>query len=282
MKLAKSLLALLPVLASAAWLPDAAAQSMLRVACEGADVRAEVSVNGLFKGECPLDVGVSAGTVKLRVVKRIDATRERVFEDELRLGDGAVKRVDVSLSAPRLNEAAQKQAEREFGDLLKRAQAGDAASMFSVAYRYDTGRGIAVDEAQSLDWYRKAAAAGNTGAMFNLGLKLANGRGAPKDEAEAVSLYRKAAELGHVDAMASLGFMHDTGRGTPKNEAEAVVWYRKAAEQGQANAMFNLGLSYAWGTGVAKSDTEAVVWYRKAAEKGNERAIAELKKRGLM
>jgi hypothetical protein len=74
--------------------------SMLRVACEGDDVGAEVSVNGKFKGECPLDMQVAPGTLKLRVVKA-----ERQFEKEIRIGDGVVKKIAVVME---LNEAARK------------------------------------------------------------------------------------------------------------------------------------------------------------------------------
>lgn len=82
--------------------------SILRVACEGNDVGAEVSVNGKFKGECPLDMQVGTGTLQLRLVKKIDALRERVFEQNIRMGDGAVKKVEAVLSAPQLNPAAQR------------------------------------------------------------------------------------------------------------------------------------------------------------------------------
>jgi hypothetical protein len=35
---------------------DATAAGSLRIACEGADVGAEVYVNGKFRGECPIDI----------------------------------------------------------------------------------------------------------------------------------------------------------------------------------------------------------------------------------
>lgn len=79
-----------------------AQSSMLRVTCEGADIGAEVSINGRFKGECPLDAKVGAGTVKLRLVKKTDSLHEQVFEQDVRIGDGVVKRIDVVLAAPRL------------------------------------------------------------------------------------------------------------------------------------------------------------------------------------
>ena len=48
--------------------------SLLRVTCEGDDVGAEVTLNGKFKGECPVDIQAGSGTVKLRVVKKVGAT----------------------------------------------------------------------------------------------------------------------------------------------------------------------------------------------------------------
>lgn len=79
-----------------------AQSSTLRIACKGKDVGAEVTIDGQFKGECPLEAQVRAGTVKLRLVKKVDSLRERVFEQEIRLGDDVVKQIDVALSAPRL------------------------------------------------------------------------------------------------------------------------------------------------------------------------------------
>lgn len=80
-----------------------AAGSVLSVVCKGDDVGAEVLVNGKFKGECPLDVKVPVGKLKLKVHKKVDASSDRIFEQEIRVGDGIVKRVEVLLSAPKLN-----------------------------------------------------------------------------------------------------------------------------------------------------------------------------------
>jgi hypothetical protein len=86
----------------------AAQGSMLRVSCEGETAGAEVSANGQFKGDCPLDIQVQAGALKLRVVKKMDAARVRVFEQELRIGEGVVKRVDVVLGAPEFTPEGRK------------------------------------------------------------------------------------------------------------------------------------------------------------------------------
>lgn len=104
----------------------AQAQSMLRVTCEGADVGAEVSVNGKFKGECPIDMQVVPGTIKLRVVKKADGS-EQVFEQEVRIGEGVVKKLEVRLGPPPLTAAghpiSEQALKKEYESL--RAQWGD-------------------------------------------------------------------------------------------------------------------------------------------------------------
>lgn len=80
--------------------------SGLKVRCEGNDVGAEVSVNGAFKGECPLVIEVAPGSLKLRAFKS-DSTYDYVFEQDIRLGDGVVKNIDVVLEK-RLNAAGQR------------------------------------------------------------------------------------------------------------------------------------------------------------------------------
>lgn len=85
----------------------AAASAVLRVACDGAATGAEVMINGVFKGECPLDVPVPAGTIKLRVVKKAGGTRESVFEQEFRMTADTAKRVEVELGAPQFTAEGQ-------------------------------------------------------------------------------------------------------------------------------------------------------------------------------
>ena len=75
-----------------------AAGSVLKIKCEDKDVGAEISINGVFKGECPLTVQVEAGTVQLKLLKKVDESHEGVFEQTFRLGDGVIKNIDAELS----------------------------------------------------------------------------------------------------------------------------------------------------------------------------------------
>lgn len=74
------------------------AGAMLHIICDGDDVGAEVYVNGKYRDKCPADVQVSAGTLQLRVLKKIDASHDRVFEQENHMAEGSTKRVEVVLN----------------------------------------------------------------------------------------------------------------------------------------------------------------------------------------
>jgi formylglycine-generating enzyme required for sulfatase activity len=79
-------------------MPSGPATSALRILCEDDAAGAEVTINGQFKGECPLDMQVPAGEFKLVAIKPVDAGHERRFEQDIKLGDNVVKKVEVALS----------------------------------------------------------------------------------------------------------------------------------------------------------------------------------------
>ncbi|MES1981654.1 MAG: SUMF1/EgtB/PvdO family nonheme iron enzyme [Pseudomonadota bacterium] len=107
---------LLFIVACAAPLMVRADTVLLRVICVGEDNGAEVSINGISRGQCPLDMQVPAGVLKLRAVKTLDAARERVTEQDIRIGKEKVNSVEIRLR-PQLTaigqreEAARSQAE---------------------------------------------------------------------------------------------------------------------------------------------------------------------------
>src|SRR3974390_480701 len=67
----------------------------------------------------------------------------------------------------------------------KAADQGNAIAQFKLGWMYDTGQGVAQDDAAALSWYRKAADQGNAAAQSNLSLMDANGRGGAQDEGAA-------------------------------------------------------------------------------------------------
>jgi len=149
-----------PVLLSLALLTSSSAyaQSMLRVACAAGDIGAEVSVNGKFKGECPIDIQVVPGSIKLRVEKKGDALREYLFEQEFRIGDGVVKKVDVILAArftavglKQEEERAAAEAARAEADLWRQAESGQSVqALTAYIQKYPNSSLIAVAQEKLL------------------------------------------------------------------------------------------------------------------------------------
>ena len=154
----------------------------------------------------------------------------------------------------------------------KAAEQGNAWAQIQLGAHYMNGEGVPKDLVKAVEWYRKAAEQGDASAQYSFGLRHYHGDGVVKDEAEAVMWWRKSAEQGNADAQFSLGNCYANGLGVSKDEAEAVEWYRKAAEQGHAGAQNNLGILYENGQGVVKDEAEAMKWYRKSAEQGDARA----------
>jgi len=254
-----------------------AAGSMLRIACEGDNVGAEISINGTFKGECPLDIQVNDGVIKVRAYKKAGEGHERIFEQEFRLGAGVVKKVEVNLGNPQLTAGQKLEYEREIEKVRKLVEAGDTSRIMQLGAMYS----ISGNHGAANQWYRKAAAAGDSDAMMALASAYALGDGVPVSDAEAVQWYRKAADAGNVKAMYELANSYRDGTGVQKSFEQSFAWIRKAADAGHIVAMFGLALRYERGLGVAKSEEEAIRWYRAAASKGNANAIDALKKRGL-
>lgn len=293
--------------------PAESALSMLRIVCDSAANNAEVTINGVFKGECPVDVPVSEGTLKLRVVKQVDALRERVFEQDIRMAGGTVKRMDIELgpiqpnAKARLDDedrirqqqalAAQRAAEERrialererlrveakaakaqaLSLLQSKAEAGDLISMLALAEHY-----YKVKEAESLKqagiWFRKAADAGSPQGMGGLGGVLNSSKNPDMDKTQAVQWWRKGAEAGDGRSLAAMGALYGTGAyGLAKDLKLAQELLFKAAEKNNAFAMGSLGYGYDHGElGFAPDPAEGLKWYRKAAELGESWAMLNL------
>jgi hypothetical protein len=110
------------------------------------------------------------------------------------------------------------------------------------------------------------AAEGNAEAQAVLGKMYETGQGVAKNDAEAANWYHKAADQGDARAQYNLGIMYDFGQGVPQSSAEAAKWYRKAADQNHTSSQYTLGLMYAHGRGVPKDLVEAHKWFDLAGD----------------
>ena len=153
--------------------------AMLRIDCSGGNAKTEVYVDNKFRGECPVDIQVQEGTRRLRFYKNVDRRTEQVYEEDLKVGAGTIKRLEVKLPEPQLNAVARqeqeqhkarvrelekeklRQAELQLKEQIRLAEDGDMHTQYSVARRYARGDGLEKDGVKSKQWDRRAAESGH-------------------------------------------------------------------------------------------------------------------------
>ena len=145
------------------------------------------------------------------------------------------------------------------------AHAGDALAMNMVGRCHELGRGTAVDESLAAAWYRKSASHGLDWGLYNYANLLATGRGVAPDRGEALRLYRRAAELGHAKSMNLVGRYLEEGWEVESDRAAAFGWYRRAAEAGDCRGQ----ASYAWSLLEQGRINESLGWLRRAIASGS-------------
>ncbi len=121
------------------------------------------------------------------------------------------------------------------------AEQGNAAAQVSLGALYYSGQGVAPDQRQAANWYRKAAAQGQRDAQFRLAVMYDQGLGVPLNYAEATRWYHAAAIRGHVEAQYRLGLRFLSGIGLPRNLVLAHMWFDRAAAQGHGEAARSRG-----------------------------------------
>ena len=123
---------------------------------------------------------------------------------------------------------------------------------------------------------RPLAAKHNVNAEFLLGMLYDSGKGVAQDQAAAAMWYRRAAEQRHLMAQLYLGMLLYSGQGVKQDRAEAARWFRAPAEEGDEEAQFYLGAMYESGSGLPQDTTEAIRWLSKSAAQRNPRAMGLL------
>ena len=70
-------------------------------------------------------------------------------------------------------------------EVRSQAEAGEAEAQYRLGAMYDTGFGVARDDAEAMRWYRRAAELGHAGARNFVGTLYRLGRGVARDYAAA-------------------------------------------------------------------------------------------------
>lgn len=109
------------------------ASAAIRVACSGEADGAIVEINGKKKGQCPVDIQIAPGDMKLKVYLKVDASHERAFFANFFMAENTMKKIDVKLGPP-LNRVDMIEYARTAPDraraaamAMEEAQAKDAA-----------------------------------------------------------------------------------------------------------------------------------------------------------
>lgn len=124
-------------------------------------------------------------------------------------------------------------AEKEFarGDLVasmslwrKAAEQGYAPAQVRLAAVLDK----AEQDAEAVEWYRKAAAQGSAAGEYGLGTMYASGEGVKKDIEQARSFILRAAEKSYLPAIKKMMEIYKVGGlGLAADPVQAKVWKEK-------------------------------------------------------
>jgi TPR repeat protein len=160
---------------------------------------------------------------------------------------------------------------------LEKAKQGDAPSQVLVADILARGLGMARNEKEAAEWYRRAAEQGVPEAQFQYALLLVDGRFVNQDKNEAFALMEAAAEAGNELAQFNFAQMLVERDPGSKGMMRAVDYYERAAKAGLPDAQYAMARIYADGVGGQKKDeAEARRWLTLAARQNFDTAQLDL------
>ncbi len=112
--------------------------------------------------------------------------------------------------------------------LTRSARQGSLAAQLDLAYRYRTGRDVAVDHELAIRWYRRALEQQSAAAMFRLAMYYREGRWLSKDYEKSTKLLESAAMLHSKPAAYQLGVAYEFGIGIAVNKVMALELYKQS------------------------------------------------------
>jgi TPR repeat protein len=156
--------------------------------------------------------------------------------------------------------------------LRTEARKGNPDAEAVLGTMYSDGRGVAVDNAEAIRWYKRAAEKGNA---FGQSL-LASAYRSQQDYHESLRWFRLLADKGDTSAQCEVASMYLLGQGVEKNVEEAAKWYTLAANSGVARAQSMLGTMFFSGEGLKQDYAAALKWFQTAAAGGDVDALSQL------
>lgn len=175
--------------------------------------------------------------------------------------------------------------------LVHRAMSkGDVLAIYHTSRCYRQGKGVAVDEAESLKLEKKfftkcvAFADGfqsddvlrDADILYALARCYEDGRVVLKCYQTCVALLERAGSGGCSQADYRLGTIYYFGHGVDRNESKGIMLCQRAATAGNVYAKTNLGMMHRRGINVSHDAQLAVELVESAAEWGHSDALMEL------
>jgi TPR repeat protein len=171
--------------------------------------------------------------------------------------------------------AANQQLPQAIAAYRQAAEKGSTAAMVELGMHFQTGAGVAQDDAQARKLFERAAAAGNPRAITALA---AAGGGASSDPVRTRAMLSRAADANSAEAEYQLGLMMAGGIGGPQDDVAARALFEKAAVQDNVGALEQAGEFARDGRGGPQDRSAAKAYFERAAALGNQDAREALKK----
>ncbi|MET0242869.1 MAG: tetratricopeptide repeat protein [Flavitalea sp.] len=159
----------------------------------------------------------------------------------------------------------------EWAVLLHRAQRGNAAAQYEVAFCYDQGSTsdgveiVAKNGAEAIRWLRVAHENGNIKATNRLADYLSEGINCEKNENEAIRLYNKAIAGGHDLAAINLATVY-----RDRGDLETAFNMYQVAQRIRKTDLIQVAFCYHFGVGVKTNQAKAFESFSRIAENAND------------
>lgn len=160
----------------------------------------------------------------------------------------------------------------------KAYEEGSTHGLCGQALLYDTGFGVAKDEAKALELYQQAADHGDLYANVKLAEKYAYGSSVDSDPDKAMELFQAAAESDEFEvrnaALSGLGAMYRDGLGVMSDTDKAIEYFQQASDAGYGEASKRLANMYFDGDMIDADKAKAKEYYEKEAAWGSRYNLA--------
>lgn len=171
------------------------------------------------------------------------------------------------------------------GDLLARAQGGEAAAQYRIARNLMAGESPTPNDLeQARAWLERAAANHHPESAYELAIAYRDGVGGARDIERAKTWFQRASQVGVLRARIALADLAGSDTSPVAQVVAPAIMPSTAARGGDAQAQFELGRKYLTGDGVARDTALAHEWLAKAANQNHrpaQLALADALARGI-